>query len=50
LYVRIVERLDGALHIERKPNATTADRYKTILHVWGNPRKLQAITIDGIEA
>ncbi|KAI1469338.1 uncharacterized protein F4812DRAFT_457878 [Daldinia caldariorum] len=46
--VRIRERLDGSLYIERKPHATTDDDYIAISHVWGTPDTVQKYVVDGI--
>ncbi|KAF9264209.1 hypothetical protein L218DRAFT_998940 [Marasmius fiardii PR-910] len=46
--VRISERSDGSLFVERKPNATTNDHYIAISHVWGTPETIQPTYIDGV--
>ncbi|THU81971.1 hypothetical protein K435DRAFT_766928 [Dendrothele bispora CBS 962.96] len=46
--VRVSERPDKSLFIERKPNATTNDDYIAISHVWGTPETIQATEVDGV--
>ncbi|KAK7449706.1 hypothetical protein VKT23_013179 [Stygiomarasmius scandens] len=46
--VRISERSDNSLFVERKPNATTDDDYIAISHVWGTPETIKATKVDGV--
>jgi len=46
--VRISERSDNSLFVERKPNATTDDDYIAISHVWGTPETIKATEVDGV--
>ncbi|KAK0475860.1 heterokaryon incompatibility protein-domain-containing protein [Armillaria novae-zelandiae] len=46
--VRVRERLDKTLWIERKPRATTDDSYIAISHVWGEPETIKETHIDGM--
>ncbi|KAL0564946.1 phosphoglycerate kinase [Marasmius crinis-equi] len=46
--VRVSERPDKSLFIERKPNATTNDDYIAISHVWGIPETIQDVYVDGV--
>jgi Heterokaryon incompatibility protein (HET) len=45
--VRVRKRPDGALCIDRKSNATTADDYIAISHVWGNPSTIEKVHVEG---
>ncbi|KAI0098569.1 hypothetical protein GGR51DRAFT_577106 [Nemania sp. FL0031] len=46
--VRIRERHDGYLYVDRKPHATTSDDYIAISHVWGTPDTIQESTVEGV--
>lgn len=46
--VRVNERPDKSLFIERKLKATTCDDYIAISHVWGAPETIQPTHVDGI--
>ncbi|KAJ5963872.1 uncharacterized protein N7479_003748 [Penicillium vulpinum] len=46
--VRVRERPEGSLYIDRKPHATTDDDYIAISHVWGSPDTVQKARIDGV--
>ncbi|KAK0199829.1 hypothetical protein DFS33DRAFT_196632 [Desarmillaria ectypa] len=48
--VRVCERPDKTLWIERKPRATTNDSYIAISHVWGEPETIKQTHIDGVGA
>lgn len=45
--VRVSERSDRSLFVERKANATTNDDYIAISHVWGTPETIQPTQVDG---
>ncbi|KAI9733642.1 MAG: hypothetical protein M1834_003244 [Cirrosporium novae-zelandiae] len=46
--VRIRERPDNTLYIERKVCKITAETYTAISHVWGEPSTIQSVLIDNI--
>lgn len=46
--VRVRERPDKTLWIERKPRASTNDSYIAISHVWGEPETIKKTHIDGV--
>jgi hypothetical protein len=46
--VRISERADKTLYVERKPNATTKDEYVAISHVWGVPEAITKTHVEGV--
>jgi hypothetical protein len=45
--VRVSERSNGSLFLERKANANTNDDYVAISHVWGTPETIKAVEVDG---
>ena len=44
--VRVQERNDGTLFIDKNCDATTADDYIAISHVWGNPATIEKTFVD----
>lgn len=48
--VRIRQRADRSLFLERKENATTADDYIAVSHVWGTPEAITPTEVDGAGA
>lgn len=47
--VRVQEAEGGDLFLERKSDATTADTYVAISHVWGTPSTITQKRIPGVE-
>ncbi|KAI0735290.1 hypothetical protein C8Q76DRAFT_277840 [Earliella scabrosa] len=45
--VRVCQRADNSLFLERKPKATTDDDYIAISHVWGTPETIMPTEVDG---
>ena len=48
--VRVCQRADNSLFLERKPKATTDDDYIAISHVWGTPETITPTEVDGAGA
>ena len=46
--VRVCQRADKSLFLQRKPQATTEDDYIAISHVWGTPETIQETFVDGM--
>lgn len=45
--VRVRKRPDGSLFIDKKADATTADDYIAISHVWGDPATIEKVHVEG---
>ena len=48
--VRIRQRADKSLFLERKEGAAAADDYIAISHVWGTPETIISTEVDGAGA